>query len=155
MSVTVRAVLATDEAAWSELYAGYREFYRREADPNVVATTWQWVRDREHSMFGLVAVDSDDQLVALANLRWFARPSSATIGLYLDDLFTAAHARGTGAASALLRAAAALAETREASVVRWTTAVDNSTARSLYDSLAVATQWVTYDMQPESSSHES
>lgn len=33
------------------------------------------------------------------------------------------------------------------SVVRWITAADNSTARSLYDQLAVQTNWVTYDAQ--------
>ncbi|QJU52791.1 GNAT family N-acetyltransferase [Herbiconiux sp. KACC 21604] len=148
MSITIRAVRPDDEASWAELYAGYRAFYGLAEDPASVTTTWEWVRDSEHGLFGLVAVDESDRLVALANLRWFARPSTATIGLYLDDLFTAPEARGTGAATALLREAAERAGEGGGSVVRWITATDNATARRLYDAHAVATPWVTYDMKP-------
>ncbi|HYP73412.1 MAG TPA: GNAT family N-acetyltransferase, partial [Microbacterium sp.] len=102
MTVTVRLVEPGDENGWAELYAAYRSFYRLPDDPAAVAKTWKWVRDGEHGIVGLVAIDDDDAPVALANLRWFARPSSATIGLYVDDLFTVPAARGRGAASALL-----------------------------------------------------
>ncbi|MDX6235108.1 MAG: hypothetical protein QOH68_4275 [Nocardioidaceae bacterium] len=148
MNLTIRAVEPHDETAWAELYAGYRAFYHLAEDPASVTKTWEWVRDGEHGLVGLVAVDDSDQPVALANLRWFARPSSATMGLYLDDLFTAPGARGTGAASALLKEAAARAGEGEGSVVRWITATDNAAARSIYDSYAMATPWVTYDMKP-------
>jgi GNAT superfamily N-acetyltransferase len=146
--VTIREVEPRDETAWAELYAGYRAFYRLPDDPVSVAKTWQWVRDGEHGLLGLVAVDDKQRPVALANLRWFARPSTATTGLYLDDLFTSREARGTGAGSALLKEAAVRAEEGGASVVRWITAVDNAVARSVYDAHAVATPWVTYDMKP-------
>ena len=68
--------------------------------------------------------------------------------LYLDDLFTSPAARGRGAAGALLEDAAVRAGERGGSVVRWITAADNKTARSVYDAHAVATPWVTYDMTP-------
>lgn len=148
MSLTVRMVEPGDESVWADLYAGYRAFYRLPDDAEAVATTWRWVRDGEHGLVGLVAVDDDDVPLALANLRWFARPSSATMGLYLDDLFTAPEARGRGAASALLTHAAEHAGKSGGSVVRWITAADNATARSVYDSHAIATPWVTYDMKP-------
>ena len=148
MTIAIRPVQPADEHAWSELYAGYRAFYKLPEDPAAVATTWQWVRDAEHGLTGIVAVDDQDRPVALANLRWFARPSSATIGLYLDDLFTSPAARGKGVASALLERAASIAGERGASVVRWITASDNATARSVYDAHATATPWVTYDMKP-------
>jgi len=133
------------------LYGGYRAFYRLPEDAEAVATTWRWVRTREHGLRGLVAVDEDDRPVALANVRWFARPSTATVGLYLDDLFTAPEARGLGAAAVLLDHAARIAGEAGASVVRWITASDNATARSVYDACATATSWVTYDMKPVAS----
>lgn len=148
MSITVRDVHVDDADGWARLYVGYRAFYRLPDDPQAVATTWGWVSAGDHGMFGLVAVDAADQPIALANLRWFARPSSATIGLYLDDLFTAPEARGQGAGAALLAEAAARAGARGASVVRWITAADNARARSVYDAHATATPWVTYDMTP-------
>jgi GNAT superfamily N-acetyltransferase len=148
VSIAIRPVRPDDEQQWSRLYAGYRAFYRLEEDPGAVATTWGWVIGGQHGLRGLVAVDDADRPIALANLRVFARPSSASIGLYLDDLFAAPEARGRGAASALIERAAALAAEEGMSVVRWITAEDNATARRVYDRLAAATPWVTYDLRP-------
>ncbi len=147
-SVRVRPVTADDAAAWAALYAGYRDFYRLPDDPAAVATTWQWVLGQEHGLLGLVAEDADGLLLGLADLRRFARPSSASTGLYLDDLFTAPAARHRGVATALLREAAALAADEGATVVRWITAQDNEAARAVYDRVATATPWVTYDLAP-------
>ena len=52
-------------------------------------------------------------------------------------------------AGSLLRAARERAAAEGANVVRWITAADNTTARSLYDQVATATSWVTYDMKPD------
>ncbi len=146
--ITVRPVHESDSTRWKELYGAYRAFYQQADASAVVDTTWSWVSKGEHSLFGLVGVDENDRPVAFANLRWFARPSTATIGLYLDDLFTTPEARGIGAGAALLQRAAEIAGEKGATVVRWITATDNATARRLYDTHAVATPWVTYDMPP-------
>jgi len=148
MSTNVRAVEDRDAADWAALYTGYRTFYKQPEDLAAVGRTWQWVRGSQHGLVGLVAVNEQDKPVALANLRWFARPSTGTMGLYLDDLFTAPDARGRGAGRALLHRASELARDGSANVVRWITAADNAAARHLYDTVAAATPWVTYDMQP-------
>jgi GNAT superfamily N-acetyltransferase len=150
-SINVRDVAADDAPRWAELFAAYREFYEMPADDTVVATTWDWILRREHTMRGIVAVAPDGRMVGLANLRFFARPSTATIGLYLDDLFTDPEARGLGVATALIDHAAHIAHNNGASVVRWITATTNTTARRIYDANATATAWVTYDMVPRSS----
>lgn len=87
---------------------------------------------------------------ALAHYRTFARPLSASHGLFLDDLFTSSEARGRGVASALLTRLAEIARDEGATVVRWITAGDNATARSLYDRVSTQTPWVTYDLAPAS-----
>jgi GNAT superfamily N-acetyltransferase len=148
VTVLVRPVTAHDEAQWCALYAGYRSFYRLPDDPAAVRTTWQWVSGGAHGLLGLVAEDADGRILGLADLRRFARPSSATTGLYLDDLFTAPGSRHRGVATALLHEAAAVAAAEGASVVRWITAEDNTAARAVYDRVAAATPWVTYDMRP-------
>lgn len=129
------------------LYSGYRAFYRLDDDRRAVSTTWGWVSNAEHGFIGLVATVGDS-VVGLANLRRFARPSTAAMGLYLDDLFTAPAARGTGVATALLREAAAIAASEGANVIRWITAADNAAARGVYDNVAASTPWITYDMKP-------
>jgi GNAT superfamily N-acetyltransferase len=85
----------------------------------------------------------------LAHVRRFARPLSATVGGFLDDVYVDDRARGTGAVDALLAHLARLAAERGWSVVRWITADDNYRARSKYDTVAQRTSWITYDMAPE------
>lgn len=65
----------------------------------------------------------------------------------MDDLFSAPEARGRGAGAGLILAVRELAASEQRSVVRWITAHDNERARRLYDALARATPWVTYDLE--------
>ena len=145
--VVVRRVAEADRAGWDRLYAGYAEFYGVEQTPAMRDRVWAWIRDPAHEVEGFVA-ERDGQLLGLAHFRAFARPLSATVGGFLDDLFVAPQARGTGAAEALIRAVAAQGRERGWSVIRWITAGDNVGARRLYDRLATATPWVTYDLKP-------
>ena len=144
----IRDIQPGDAASWARLYGGYRSFYKVSPDDAAVATTWAWMLDRQHGLRGIVAVTPGGDVVALANLRLFARPSVGKMGLYLDDLYTLPSSRGSGAAGALLARAAEIATEEGANVVRWITASDNATARRLYDAHATATPWVTYDMKP-------
>lgn len=109
------------------------------------ATVWGWLIDPAHEVNGLVAANGD-MLVGIAHYRPFARPLAAASGLFLDDLFVAPSARGSGAAAALIDAVRAQAQADGHNVVRWITADDNARARGLYDKVAQAGSWVTYDI---------
>lgn len=143
----IRDVRPSDHDEWVVLYAGYRAFYELAPDPRVVEKVWDWVLNGTYAMRGLVA-EREGAVIALANLRVVARPSAGRSGLYLDDLFTAPDARGTGAAAALLERMANDAAAEGHVVVRWITSADNVPARRLYDQHATVTQFVTYDMAP-------
>ena len=145
MSVTVRAVVAADVDQWRDLYSAYREFYALAPDSAVVDRVWSWIQDDAHETGALVAVDSEGTLGGLAHYRRFARPSSGTTGLWLDDLFTRPDLRGGGVGRALIDAVSQIAADENLSVVRWITNENNATARRLYDTMATATKWVTYD----------
>lgn len=147
--VSVRAIKLQDHAPWAELYRGYREFYRLTPDEAVIERVWGWVLDPAHEVKALVA-SVDGRVVGLAHYRRFSRPSSGTVGLFLDDLFADAEARGKGVGRALLSELSRLSAQDGNSVVRWITAADNTTARRLYDSTATTTSWVTYDLNPGS-----
>ena len=149
MSFAVRPVEAADLDQWRDLYSAYREFYALTPDSAVVDRVWSWIGDDAHETRGLVAVDADGILGGLANYRRFARPSSGTTGMWLDDLFTRPDLRGAGVGRALIDAVAKIADDENLSVVRWITDENNTAARRLYDSLATATKWVTYDRAVE------
>ncbi len=144
--LVVRDLMASDFERWRVLYAGYAEFY--EQTDQMAETTWSWLTDPGHEVQGLVA-QLDGELVGLAHYRPFARPLAASVGGYLDDLYVAPQARGTGAVEALLARLREIAAERGWTVVRWITADDNHRARAKYDQLATRTMWVTYEMPVE------
>lgn len=145
--ISVREVADADEATWRELFRGYRDFYRLDPDEEVVTRVWGWLRDSDGEVRGLVAVDGGE-VVGIAHYRRFANPSSGSHELYLDDLFTAPAARGRGAGRAMIQDLAARAAAEGLTGVSWITADDNRAARRLYDAVATATHWVTYELKP-------
>ncbi len=146
MTVDIRALELADRAAWDRLYAGYAGFYKVTQTEAMRNTVWGWLHDPAHETQGLVAM-VDGAVVGLAHFRPFARPLSASIGGFLDDLFVDPDLRGSGAAAALLSALTDEGRRRGWSVIRWITAEDNYRARGLYDRVADRTKWVTYDIK--------
>ena len=136
-----------DRDAWDRLYAGYAAFYGVEQTQAMRDRVWSWIHDHRHEVEAFVAEDDAGRLVGLAQFRPFARPLSASVGGVLDDLFVAEDARGSGAARALIEALSDEGRRRGWSVIRWITAEDNARARALYDKVAVATPWKTYDIK--------
>ncbi len=145
MSVTVVRLAERHRADWERLYAGYAEFYRVTQTPEMRARVWGWIHDPAHEVEGLVAEDEEGRAVGLAHIRAFARPLSATVGGYLDDLFVDPSQRGQRVADALIEAVAEEGRRRGWSVIRWITADDNYRGRGVYDRLATRTMWITYD----------
>lgn len=147
MAVTVRRLAESDRAGWEGLYAGYAEFYRVAQTPEMRAQVWGWIFDPARETEAFVAEDGDGRLLGLAHFRAFARPLSASIGGFLDDLFVAPDARGQSVADALIGALAEEGRARGWTVIRWITAEDNYRARAVYDRMAERTKWVTYDIR--------
>lgn len=144
---TVRDLRLDDETAWRRLFAAYRAFYHLAADDAVIDEVWSWIGDQEHETRALVA-EYDGDVVGIAHYRSFARPSTGSTGLWLDDLFTDPSRRGLGVGRALIERLRSMASDHGYSVVRWITADDNQQAQALYDTLASRTRWVTYDATP-------
>lgn len=135
-----------DRDDWDRLYAGYADFYKVEQTAEMRDRVWGWIHDHAHEVEAFVAEDDNGKLVGLTHFRPFASPLSARIGGFLDDLYVAPEARGSGAAQALIEAVADEGRRRNWRVIRWITAEDNARARALYDKLATATAWKTYDI---------
>ena len=141
----IRPVAPGDCESWERLYVGYGAFYHSPTEGDIARPVWGWLLDPAHETEGLVA-SVDGVLVGLVHFREFARPLAGTRGIYIDDLFVAPDARGSGAATALIGEVRSVAASRGADVVRWITAADNATAQRVYDRLADKTAWVTYNI---------
>jgi len=145
MSIEVRPVTDGDFFAWLDLYEKYAEFYDTKLTDQKALLLWSWLTAPEHEEEGLIAVD-DGRIVGLAHFREFARPLESDRGLFLDDLYVLEEERGKGVGHTLIDAVRSRAQQRGLGVVQWITADDNSEARSVYDSVANRTSWVTYEI---------
>ncbi len=145
----VTDVRPVDRAAWEDLYRGYADFYETAMPPGRLERVWGWLHDPQHEVNGIVVRPGPaDPPVGLAHYRPFSRPLHGSVGCYLDDLFVAPAARGSGAVDALLLELRTRSAARGWDVVRWITRSANARARSTYDRLAARTDYVTYDMPP-------
>lgn len=134
-----------DRERWKELYRGYSAFYEVPA-PDLDRL---WHRITEDGELECFVAEQDGEVVGLAHVRAFARPLEGDTGGFLDDLFVDPSRRGSGSGEALLEHLRSLAAERGWGVVTWITGADNHVARRLYDRLAQAQEWVTYDMLPK------
>ena len=146
-AITIRAITPTDWPQWAELYRAYAAFYDAPMSDEILARTWSWLLADEHPQEALVAQLANGSLVGLAHFRPFPKPMLGQDAGFLDDLFVAPALRGQGIGRGLIAAVASVAQARGWPLVRWITAPDNAQARQLYDGLAQATSWLTYDLK--------
>jgi len=138
-------VAERDRERWAELYRGYAAFYEVPC-PDLDQL---WRRLGAGGELECLVAEVDGEVVGLAHVRAFARPLEGDTAGFLDDLFVDPAQRGSGAGTALLEHLRSLADERGWGVVTWITGADNHVARKLYDRLAEAQQWITYDMAPQ------
>jgi GNAT superfamily N-acetyltransferase len=154
----IRPLRPEDRDAWQPLWDGYLRFYRHELAPEVTDATFERLCAQRDGMFGLVAVGDVD--TGEAGLRGGGAPHaldgfvhavvhpstwSRTSYCYLEDLFVAPEARGSGAGERLIEATAAAAQERGSERLYWQTQQFNAPARSLYDGVAQLTSFVVYE----------
>lgn len=145
--ISIRPIIPSDYVSWNALYSAYAEFYQVSQSQQMRDEVWSWLHDQNHEINGFIAIDKKEAAVGLAHYRSFARPLSATIGGFLDDLFVTTSARGNEIGKLLIEAVSKVGKDKSWSVIRWITAENNYRARSSYDKLANQTKWVTYDIK--------
>jgi GNAT superfamily N-acetyltransferase len=142
----IRGLEADDWDEWLVLWAGYLAFYRAEVSDPTTRATFDRLSGGLDGMFGLFAVDGDGSGLGLAHClthptTWSRRPYC-----YLEDLFVAPGARGTGLGRDLLDAAKKASVERGAGRLYWHTQVYNGRARSLYDEVGRPTSFMVYEL---------
>lgn len=148
VEVEIRAVREQDRPDWCKLFASYGHFYDQQPSDKVLDRVWGWLMDGDHPTSGLVAV-MDGQIVGIAHFRPYFRTLTGSSACFLDDLFVAPAERGRGVGRRLIEAISALAEKDGWDFVRWMTAQDNRQAQHLYESVAERTEWLTYQLAPQ------
>lgn len=141
--ITTGALTETDRVAWENLFAGYNEFYGRPLTPELADRDWHEFStgERMHALGARL----DGELVGITHFLTHASTTSGDV-CYLQDLFTAPEARGHGVGRALIEAVAGWARARGCVGVYWHTQTSNTTARRLYDQVALDKGFMQYQI---------
>ena len=129
VATQVRVAQADDQAALSELYRGYLEFYRQPGDTaRVSAYVAELLADAR-----VVLLVAGTPALGGFLTAFRLRNSLTQAGLwYVSDLYTAPDCRGQGLASALLAELARAARAAGVDRCELSTALDNEVAQRLY-----------------------
>jgi GNAT superfamily N-acetyltransferase len=141
--LVVRALRPDERRSWEPLWQGYLTFYESTVSPEVTGTTWGRLHDPAEPMHVLGAF-LDGTLVGIVHYLFHRSTWTTADYCYLQDLFTAPESRGQGAGRALIEAVYDRAKAAGASRVYWLTHETNTTARTLYDTLADRPGFIQY-----------
>lgn len=134
--ITIRPATDEDNAAWTLLWQDYCSFYNADISAAQTALTWSRILDPDHAIGCFVAVHQDSAAI-LGFSTFFAHPSTwnPNDDLYLEDLYVAPSARGTGIGGKLIANLRLYAKTQGYARLYWHTNSDNHRARILYDKI--------------------
>jgi GNAT superfamily N-acetyltransferase len=141
--INIAKLAPSDRAVWEALFRAYIDFYQRVEPPEMYERAWrEFQADTQLHAFG---AKLDGKLVGITH--FLVHPSTSGPDVcYLQDLFTAPDARGKGVARALIAAVVDWARAHGCGRVYWLTHESNSTARRLYDQVAVNRGFIQYQI---------
>ena len=145
-NVKIRALAAEDRADWARLWAAYLTFYETARSREVYDTTFARLLSEDAQEYSCLLAESAGHVVGLTHFLFHRHCWSVGNTCYLQDLFVAPEARGTGAGAALIEAVYAAADANEDAdgSVYWTTQHFNAPARKLYDRIGSETPFIKY-----------
>lgn len=141
----IRPLRPDDEADWRRLWSGYLTFYQTSVPEPVYTSTFARLLGDDPRDFSALVAERDGQLLGLTHYLFHRHCWKIEDACYLQDLYVAPEARGTGLARALIEGVYARADAAGAPAVYWLTQEFNTTARQLYDRVAQVTPFIRYN----------
>ncbi|AMJ58953.1 GNAT family N-acetyltransferase [Bosea sp. PAMC 26642] len=142
-AITIHPLAPSDRSSWEPLWHGYLTFYEATLPAGTDDVTFARLTGGSEPMGGFVA-EQNGKLVGM--VHWVIHRTTwreADI-CYLQDLFTAPEARGTGAGRRLIEAVRQMAQEKGCFRVYWQTHESNLQAQALYDKVADKSGFIVY-----------
>jgi len=147
--IVVRPIRREDFDAWLPLWRGYLAFYKADVAEEVTRLTFSRFFDAYEPMHAFVA-EREGRLIGVVQYLYHRNTWMIAPVCYLQDLFTAAEARGQGVGRALIEAVYAAAREAGSPRVYWMTQEGNARARILYEKIADRSGFIQYRKALES-----
>lgn len=142
--IDIRPLTPADREAWRRLWTDYLTFYGTKVTPEVYDTTFARLLSDDANEFCCHLAWREEQAVGLVHFLSHRHCWRIENVVYLQDLYVAEAARGTGTGRALIESVYARADANGTPAVYWLTREDNVTARQLYDHIAAKTDFIKY-----------
>jgi len=143
--IIIRQINSKDFDKWRSAYHYYAEHYEVSLTEEGIKTTWNWLMDDKQTLRGIVA-ENKNNIIGIAHYRAMPSPLRGKYIGFLDDIIIIPEKRGTGIGKQLLDKIKEIGIKEKWSIVRWITKDDNYQARTLYDKVAVKSDWNMYEM---------
>lgn len=143
-TIEIRPLRHTDEPEWRQLWRAYLAFYETTLPEAVYRSSFdRMLGDDPQDFSGMIAL-VDGKPLGLVHFLFHRHGWKLENTCYLQDLYVAPEARGTGLGRKLIEAVYAAADAKGVASVYWLTQQDNRTARQLYDRIGTLTPFVKY-----------
>ncbi len=142
-SLKIALLNKSDYDAWLSLWQSYLTFYETSLPASTTESTWRNLLDSNVPIYGFGAW-LDETLVGFTHVVLHPNTWNTTECCYLEDLYVSESVRGLGVGRALIEHVYEFARQQNCNRVYWTTQEDNTTARHLYDTLAIKTDMIQY-----------
>ena len=142
----IRPAQATDAQASLAFWQGYCAALDGTVSDAITEGVWRRILAPDEPIGCLFACRRGDEPVGLANYVLHPHTWSLQLVCYLEDLFVAPEARGSGVGRALIEELVSIGKQHGWRRVYWHTHDNNYRARTLYDRLTRRTDYVRYDL---------
>jgi GNAT superfamily N-acetyltransferase len=145
---TIARVTASDLDDLLPLMRAYCDFYSvSPSDDDLLGLSRALIEDPQREGVQLIARGSDGRAAGFASVFWTWDTTEGGRIAVMNDLYVDADVRGGGAGTSLIQACRVEARERGARALAWQTALDNTTAQSVYDRIgAERAQWLDYSL---------
>jgi GNAT superfamily N-acetyltransferase len=146
-ALTIRRAAAGDEQAWSDLWAKWQSHMSGMVPEGATARAWAQITTPGSGLFALLACSNTEARgfanVSVTPFAWTGGPI-----LFLQDLYVAPAARGTGVGRSLLQAVYDEADAMGAAQVFWMVDELDSDLQAFYARHGIRTPYLRYMRRP-------